>query len=149
MIWISRFRETVLNAIIENHNEYIDQIRFWHFSMQNLFFITNRMKHIESKKSVDAVIYNQNKIFVVFVRVSRSENTISHETFPEQWIRIDSILSEIENICRSNSQENLRICQWACNKSDELAMNHEHAMNSKSNKKSFHNSIYFSLSKDD
>ena len=64
--------------------------------MQNLFFITNRMKHIESKKSIDFIIYNQNKFFDVFVRISRNENTISHEAYLAQWIRINLVLFEIK-----------------------------------------------------
>ena len=84
---------------LSNQNEYIDQIRSWHFAMQNLFII-NRFEHFESKESIDFIIYSQNRIFDVFVRIHRSENTISHKTQFEQWARIDSVLSKIEDICR-------------------------------------------------
>ena len=72
--------------------------------MQNLFII-NRIEHIELEESVDSIIYSQNRIFVVFVRVHRIENTTSHETHSEQWARVDSALSKIKDIRRSNSQE--------------------------------------------
>ena len=60
------------------------------------FFIINRFEHLESKESVDFVAYNQYRIFDVFVRVHRSENTISHEAHFEQWTRIDLALSKIK-----------------------------------------------------
>ena len=54
-------------------------------------FIKCCMKHIESKKSINHILRNKKKIFVIFVRVFCDENTISHETHFEQWTRVDSI----------------------------------------------------------
>ena len=154
MIWINRFFEINLNVTKSTWIYW-----FWHFSMQN-FFITNRFKYIESKKSIDFIIYNQYKIFDIFVRIFRNENTISHETHFEQWIRINLIFSKIENanitkklriinltnnkfdehtICSTNVQQIWR----TCNKFDKFAINCKHAMNSKLNKKSFNSFIYF------
>ena len=62
--------------------------------MQNLFII-NRFEHIESKELIDFIIYSQNRIFVVFVRVFDRKNTTSHETHFEQKARIDSVLSKM------------------------------------------------------
>ena len=80
----------------QDQSEYIDQMRLWHSSMQNLF-ITNRIEHIESKESVDSIISNKKEIFFIFVRVFYDENTTSHETHLEQSARRDSALSKIED----------------------------------------------------
>ena len=64
-------------------NEYVDQIRFRHFSMSN-FFIINRFEHIESKESVDFTVYNQKNKFFVFVRIFRNEKMISKKIHFEQ-----------------------------------------------------------------
>ena len=85
------------------------KIRFWHSSMQNLFII-NRFDHFESKKSIDSVIYNQYKIFDVFVRIHRNENTISHKMQFEQWIRLNLTLSKIKTYSKI-STEKMRIIQ--------------------------------------
>ena len=106
MIWINQFREIILNAT-KSRCIY----RFWHFSMQNLF-IMNRFEHIESKKSVDFIIYNQYKILDVFVRIRRNENTILFKTQFEQWIRINLILSRIENINIDKKNANHSITNW-------------------------------------
>ena len=39
---------------------------------------------MKSKKSIDFIIYNQYKIFDVFVRIHRNENTILHKMQFEQ-----------------------------------------------------------------
>ena len=96
MIWISRFRVKLFWMKLSKANEYVDQIRSRHFSMRNLFII-NRFEHIELEESVDSTIYNQNRVFLVFVRVSRNEETISNEMHSEQWTRIDLVLSKIED----------------------------------------------------
>ena len=99
MIWINRFREIVLNV---TKSKWI--YRFWHFSMQSLFII-NRFEHFESKKSIDSVIYNQYKIFDVFVRIHRNENTISYKMQLEQWARINSILSKIKTYAWTSTRK--------------------------------------------
>ena len=95
VIWINRFRR--IAWMQQNQNEWIDQIRFWHISMQNFLFIINCIKHLESKESFNFTVKNQKNIFIVFVRIFYDENTISHETHFEQWIHTNSTLSKIEN----------------------------------------------------
>ena len=131
--------------------------------MRNLF-VMNHIEHIESEKSVDFTVYNQNRIFVAFVRVFHDENTISNETYFEQWIRIDRVLTKIEDIiidkkdanhsimnltnhefdehtiCSMNMQQVWRTCDM----SNKFAMNHEHAIDSQSSKKSLLNFIFTS-----
>ena len=160
-----------MNATV-SQDEYIDQIRFWRFAMQNLFII-NRFEHIELNESVDSIIYNQYKIFDVFVRVFDSKNMISHKAQLEQRARINQVLSKIKTcakistkkhtnhsvtiyefdehtICSMNTQQIWRSCDMF----DEFAMSHKRAIdqqqtiNLQLSKKSFFNSIYF-LSKDD
>ena len=119
------------------------------FLVQNLFIII-RFKHIESKKSIDSIIHNQNNVFDVFVRVHRSENTTSHKMQFEQWIRINSILSKIKTYAKISTMKfaNFRIMNltnfelnehtnrsmntqqiWrTCEMFDKFAMNHEHAI---------------------
>ena len=137
----------------------MNQIQSWHSWMQN-FFIINRFEHIESKKSIDSIIYNQNKIFVVFVRIFHDENTISNETHIKH-------LNQTIYFCRKSKANaktwtrklrvwrvmnltNIQLAQWACNRFertcnmfDEFAMNHKHAIDLQLNKKSFHRFIYF------
>ena len=79
--------------------------------MQNLFII-NSFEHIESKNSVDSIIYNQYKIFVIFVRIFHDEKSISNETHSEQWARINSILSKIENINIDKKNASHSIANW-------------------------------------
>ena len=62
--------------------------------MQN-FFVINRFKHIESEESVGSIIYRQDMLFVVFVRVSDSKNTAQREAHLEQWVRIGLVSLEI------------------------------------------------------
>ena len=104
MIWINRFREIALNV---TRSKWI--YRFWHFSMQNLFII-NRFEHFESKKSIDFVIYNQYKIFDVFVRIHRNENTTSHKMQFEQWTCLNLILSKIKTYSEISTKK-MRIIQ--------------------------------------
>ena len=103
-------------------------------------FIINRIEHIESKESVDSIIYNQSRVFVVFVRVLRNENTTSHETHSEQWVRIDSALSKIKNICRNINKKacesimnltSIQSAQRACDKLVDRAIDHEHVIDLK------------------
>ena len=95
--------------------------RFWHFFMRN-FFIMNHIEHIESKKSIDFIVYNQNKIFVIFVRIFHDEKLISNETHFEQWIRINSILSKIENIRKKFISMNMQRIWWTCDMFNEFLM---------------------------
>ena len=71
------------------------KIRFWHSSMQSLPII-NRFEHLESEESVGSVIYSQYRIFGVFVRVHRSEDTAPHKMQLEQWARLGLALSKIK-----------------------------------------------------
>ena len=122
--------------------------QFWHFVMQNLFII-NRFEHIESEKSINFIVYNQNWVFDVFVRIHRNKNTTSHKVQFEQWVRINSILSKIKTYAKISTRKlanfrimKLKIWIWriynslnehatnwrTCDMFDEFAMNHEHAI---------------------
>ena len=90
----------------QNQRKYIN---FDILQMQH-FFIINRFEHIESKKQIDFIIYNQYKIFVLFVRVFHNENTISNKTRFEQWSRINSTLQKIKT-CSKISTKKMRIIQ--------------------------------------
>ena len=126
MIWIKRFRETVLDA---TKSTWI--YRFWHSAMQNLFII-NRFEHIESNESIDSIIYNNDKVLDAFVRVFCDENTISNETHIEQqthaiyFHRKSKTYAEIWTkklrIWRILNLTNIQFVQWARNKSDEHAI---------------------------
>ena len=78
-IWINRYFVKLLWMQLSNQDEYIDQIRSWHFFNANLFII-NRFEHIESKKSIVSTFHNTEKIFVIFVQMSHSEKTTSNKT---------------------------------------------------------------------
>ena len=114
-------------------------------------FIKCCIKHIESTESVSSTLRNKKRIFMLFVRVFCDENTTLHETHFEQWVRIDSIISKIEdlriwriyNLLKRHTTDltSMRYVWRIRNKS-------QHAMSSRSNKKSSHNFIH-SLSKDD
>ena len=112
--WNSRTR-TVVNAFLtrafRSWFELIDFVKShrcnksrWIYrsnSILTLFnanlFIINRIEHIESKESVDSIIYSKNRVFDAFVRVFRDENMTSRKTHSEQWTHTDSILSKIED----------------------------------------------------
>ena len=114
--------------------------------MQNLFII-NRFEFIEPEKSIDSITYNNDQIFDSFVRVFHDEEIIPNETHPEQWARIGSALSEIENIRKKFTSMNMQRVWWTCDMFDESLMRRGQTIDLKPNKKSFHSFIYF-LSKD-
>ena len=95
---------------LSNQNEYIDQNSILTFFNSSLFII-NRIEHIESKKSVDSIIHDQNKIFDVFVQIHRSDDTTSHKMQLEQWARINSALSKIKTYAKISTMKfaNFRI----------------------------------------
>ena len=79
------------------------------------FFTINRFEHLESKKSIDSIIYNQYKIFVVFVRILHDENTTSSETHMKQLI--ESIYLYRKSKTKTFTK-----------KFDDRAMNRKHAI---------------------
>ena len=98
-----------------------DKIRFWQLSIQNLFFIMNRIKKIESEKLINDVIDEKNKIFVMFVRSFRDEKNDFDEIHIERRIQISSILMKIEKKIRHqnhhiwNSEKIRRNFEWKKN----------------------------------
>ena len=131
--------------------------------VQNLFII-NRFKHLEPKESIDSIIYSQYRIFDVFVRVHRNENTAPHKMRLKQWARIGSALSEIKACAEISTRKFASLESWiwrvmdltdiqhaqqACNRSERAyylssrpVMSHGHTIVSQPSKKSPLNSIY-------
>ena len=107
--------------------------------MQNLSTI-NRIEHIEPEEPVGSIIYSQDSIFVAFVRVFHDEDTVPNEAHIEQQVQAVYLYRR--------SKAPAEPAQRACNRSDEPAIGHGHAMGSKPGKKLPHSPIYSSLSED-
>ena len=80
----------------QDQDEYIRSNSILTLFNANLFII-NRIEHIESKESIDSIIYSKNRVFDAFVRVFRDENMISRKKHFEQWAHTDSVLSKSED----------------------------------------------------
>ena len=125
----------------------VDKIRFWQLSIQNFFFIMNRIEKIESKKLINDVIDEKNEIFVMFVRTFHDEKNDLNEIHIERRIQINSILMK-------KKKSNLKIIIFEIlkkfaeisneKKIYELSIHEfdDHAINLKSNKKFFYEFIY-------
>ena len=125
-----------------------DKVRFWSLNVKFIFFITNRIEKIESKKLAIVIVNDKKKIFVMFVRAYIDEKTIMQKIHIERRAQIDSILMKIEK------KSDITIIILEClkkfveinneKKIYELS-NHEfddHAINLKENKKSSYDLIY-------
>ena len=125
-----------------------DKIRFWQLSIQNLLFIMNRIEKIESEELINDVIDEKNEIFVMFVRSFRDEKNDFDEIHIERRVQIDSILMKIKkksNIKIIISKILKKFAKISNEKKIYELSIHEfddHAINLKSNKKSFYESIY-------
>ena len=132
----------------------IDKIESWSLTVKSIFFITNRIEKIESEELVSAVVDDKKQIFVMFVRVLHDENKNMNMIHIERRTQIDSILAKMKN--KSNIKVNISevlkkfVDLTNENKAYEL-FDHDsddHAIDLKSDKKSFYDSIYW-LSEDE
>ena len=126
----------------------IDKIESWSLIVESFLFITNRIEKIESKELVSAILNEKKKIFVMFVRVLHDEKKNMNSVHIERRAQIDSILAKIKN------KSDIKVTIFEVlkkfadltdeNKTYEL-FDHEsddHAIDLKSNKKSFYDFIY-------
>ena len=139
--WIKLF-ETNMNWIF-------DKIKFWHLSIFNFFFITNRIEKIESKKLIIDVLNDKKKTFVMFVRAFNDEKIDLNEIHIERRVQINSILLKIKkksNIKITISEILKKFVEIIEKNKIYKLSNHEsddHSINLKSNKKFLYDFIYF------
>ena len=135
-----------LSKIEMNWN--INEIKFWHLSIDNILFTINRIEKIEFEELINDIVDDKKKIFVMFVRTYIDEKTKMQKIHIERRTQIDAILMKIKD------KSNITITIFDClkefekiideNKIYELS-NHEfddHAIDLKSSKKSSYNLIY-------
>ena len=135
-----------LSKIEMNWN--INEIKLWHLSIDNILLTTNRIEKIEFEKLINDIVDDKKKIFVMFVRTYIDEKTKMQKIHIERKTQIDAILMKIKD--KSNITTTIFDCLKKFekiideNKVYELS-NHEfddHAIDLKSNKKSFYDFIY-------
>ena len=125
-----------------------DKIEAWSFIVEFVLFITSRIEKIEFEKLINAALNDEQHVFVMFVRMFHDEKTNLNSIHIQRRTQIDSTLTKIKN--KSDIKififEILKKFENLINedKTYELS-NHEsddHAINLKSNKKSFYDFIY-------
>ena len=120
-----------------------NKIEIWSFIVKFVLFITSRIEKIEFEKLINVVLNDEQHVFVMFVRMFHDEKTNLNSIHIQRRTQIDSILTKI------NDKSNIKIIIFEIlkkfedlineDKTYELS-NHEsndHAINLKSNKKSF------------